>query len=147
MAVHVLPVSDMPLVFAGDDLPALLLEALAAGGLALEHDDIVVVTGKVVSKAENRFVDLRMIEPSSRARRLALLTEKDPRLVELVLRESVEVVRARPGNLLVRHRRGWVSAIAGIDRSNVDSDAEHALLLPEDPDRSAAAIRAALIAG
>jgi len=91
---------------------------------------VVVVTGKIVSKAEDRVVDLTTIEPSARAERLALQTEKDPRLIELVLRESTAVIRARPGNLLVRHRLGYVSAMAGIDRSNIKGDDDHALLLP-----------------
>jgi coenzyme F420-0:L-glutamate ligase/coenzyme F420-1:gamma-L-glutamate ligase len=144
MELRVTAIEGFPLVRAGDDLAALILTGLARSGLALEADDVVVVTGKVVSKAEGRLVDLAAVEPSPRAERLGAETEKDPRLVELVLRESVDVIRARPGNLLVRHRLGWVSAMAGIDRSNVEGGDDVALLLPADPDASAAAVRAAL---
>jgi coenzyme F420-0:L-glutamate ligase/coenzyme F420-1:gamma-L-glutamate ligase len=137
VSVSLLPVAGLPLVREGDDLAALLVDA----GPGFLDGDVVVVTGKVVSKAEGCLVDLATITPSDRALRLAALTEKDPRLVELVLRESVAVVRARPGNLLVRHRLGWVSAVAGIDRSNVEGDDDHALVLPSDPDASARALR------
>lgn len=142
--IQVIALDGMPLVAPGDDLVALIVEALARAELTLEPGDVVVVTGKVVSKAEGRLVDLATVVPSPRAERLAELTEKDPRLVELVLGESSEVIRARPGNLLVRHRRGWVSAMAGIDRSNIEGGDDHALLLPEDPDASAEALRAGL---
>ena len=142
MVLTVLPLPGAPLVETGDDLSSLILGLTEAIGFSFEDDDIVVVTGKVVSKAEGRHVDLRTVVPSARARRLAVLTEKEPALVELVLRESVDVVRARPGNLIVRHRHGFVSAVAGIDRSNVSGDGDVALLLPEDPDASAEALRA-----
>jgi coenzyme F420-0:L-glutamate ligase/coenzyme F420-1:gamma-L-glutamate ligase len=146
MTLQVTPLVGFPMVEPGADLPALILEALGRTGEQLEVDDVVVVTGKVVSKAEDRLVDLATIEPSARAEKLAIETEKDARLIELVLRESTAVIRARPGNLLVRHRLGYISAMAGIDRSNVGGDDEHALLLPEDPEASAAAIREALLA-
>ena len=100
---------------------------------------MVVITSKIVSKAEGRTVDLRTIEPSPRARELAEVTEKDPELVELILRESTEVVRAVPGVLLVRHRLGFMSANAAIDRSNADGTEHTALLMPLDPDASARA--------
>lgn len=137
VTVQLLPVPGIPLVAPGDDLGALITDALAGAGITLERDDVVVVTGKIVSKAEGRVVDLKGIEPSARAQRLAAETEKDPRLVELVLQESTDVVRVRPGNMLVRHKLGYVSAVAGIDRSNVSGDDDDALLLPEDPDASA----------
>jgi len=129
----------------GDDLPALIVDGLDRSTFELLANDVVVITGKVVSKAEDRLIALDSIQPSARAVSLAEVTGKDPRLVELVLRESSQVIRARPGNLLVRHRRGWISAMAGIDRSNVDGGDEHALLLPVDPDGSAAAIRLRLM--
>ena len=144
MHVEVLPVPDLPLIESGDDLPALILDACRRAGIELADRDVVVVTGKIVSKSEGRWVSLRNVIPSERAQRLADATEKDPRLVELVLAESTAVVRARPGNLLVRHRLGYVSAVAGIDRSNVASDDDIALLLPVDPDASASALRATL---
>ena len=141
MSVELVPVRGLPLVQPGDDLVQLIADACETSGVTLAAGDVLAITGKIVSKAEGRLVDLRSIEPSPRAERLATLTEKDPRLVELVLRESVDVVRARPGVLLVRHRLGWVSAAAGIDRSNVGGDDELALLLPADPDASAATLR------
>jgi coenzyme F420-0:L-glutamate ligase/coenzyme F420-1:gamma-L-glutamate ligase len=139
--LRVVPLTGVPLVQRDDDLAAVVLDAVAGNGLGLEDGDVVVVTGKIVSKAEGCVVDLATIEPSAHAERLATLTEKDPRLVELVLRECTDVVRAKPGVLLTRHRRGWISAMAGIDRSNVDGDDAHALVLPDDPDRSATALR------
>ncbi len=105
--------------------------------------DLIVVAQKAVSKAEDRFVDLRGVEPSSRALELARTTAKDARLVELILRESSEVLRARSNVLIVRHRLGFVLAQAGIDRSNVPGD-ERVLLLPVDPDASAQTLRSAL---
>jgi len=135
--VSLIPLRGFPLVSQGDDLARLIADSLTVTGLELRDDDVVVVTGKVVSKAEGRLVNLPDVEPSERARRLASLTEKDPRVVELVLQESAEVVRARPGVLLVRHKLGFVSAVAGIDRSNVEGDDELILLLPRDPDSSA----------
>ena len=138
------PLAGVPLVQPGDDLATLTLDAVAGNGLSLEDGDVVVVTGKIVSKAEGCVVDLATLVPSPKAERLAAITEKDPRLVELVLRECSDIVRAKPGVLLTRHRRGWISAMAGIDRSNVDGDDEHALVLPADPDASAAALRAQL---
>src|SRR3954470_14634370 len=135
----------MPMVRAGDDLPALIHAALSAQGLALEPGDILVVAQKIVSKAEGRQVPLASIEPSAEAIELAKDTEKDPRLVELILRESNTVLRKKPGVLIVRHRLGLVGAQAGIDQSNIEHDHdEHALLLPEDPDRSARRIRDSL---
>jgi coenzyme F420-0:L-glutamate ligase/coenzyme F420-1:gamma-L-glutamate ligase len=147
----------IPLVQPGHDLASLIVDAVARAGTALQPDDVLVVTGKIVSKAEGRLVDLRTVEPSARAVRLGAETEKDPRLVELVLRESVSIIRARVGNLLVRHTRGWVSAMAGVDRSNVapieegsgadgSGEDDTALLLPDDPDASATALRDALLA-
>jgi coenzyme F420-0:L-glutamate ligase/coenzyme F420-1:gamma-L-glutamate ligase len=136
----------MPEVPPGGDLAALLATALTGLELMPRASDVLVVAQKVVSKAEGRLVDLASVEPGARARELAALTRKDPRLVELILSESSEVVRAKPDVLIVRHRLGFVMANAGIDRSNVADRAadEWVLLLPRDPDSSAAALRAAL---
>jgi coenzyme F420-0:L-glutamate ligase/coenzyme F420-1:gamma-L-glutamate ligase len=140
-------------VHEGDDLTALILDALAAAELTLEAGDVLVVAQKVVSKAEGRLVHLDDVEPPAEALALAEETAKDPRLVELILRESTEVVRRRPspapgvpGVVVVANRRGWVHANAGIDQSNVvpGEPGAWALLLPEDPDASAARLRAAL---
>lgn len=140
MRIELIAPLGLPLFEQGDDLAALVVDALAREGETLADHDVVVVTAKAVSKAQGRVVALGSITPSARALRLAALTDKDPRLVELVLTESTEVIRARPGNLLVRHRNGWVSGMAGIDRSNLGNE-ELALLLPEDADGSAAQLR------
>jgi coenzyme F420-0:L-glutamate ligase/coenzyme F420-1:gamma-L-glutamate ligase len=132
----------MPEVEAGADLGALLLEGLARTRAALRDGDVLVVAQKIVSKAEGRLVRLDSVAPSTRARELARTTGKDARLVELMLRESREVLRAKPNVLIVEHRLGLVMASAGIDESNVPAGA--ALLLPEDPDASARRLREAL---
>jgi coenzyme F420-0:L-glutamate ligase/coenzyme F420-1:gamma-L-glutamate ligase len=137
----------MPLVRPGDDLAALIRDALARAGLALEQGDVLVIAQKVVSKAEGRFVRLGSVRPSADALRLAERTGKDPRLVEVVLSESHEVLRARDNLIISRHRLGLVMANAGVDASNVSDEAEGevVLMLPEDPDASCARIAAALI--
>jgi coenzyme F420-0:L-glutamate ligase/coenzyme F420-1:gamma-L-glutamate ligase len=129
----------IPQVQPGDDLGALLIAALEASGTEPRTRDIVVVTSKIVSKAEGRFADLSAIEPSELARELSQITRKDARLVEAILRESVEVVRAKPNVLIVATSHGLIMANAGIDQSNLDA-ADHGrrvLLLPEKPDDSA----------
>jgi coenzyme F420-0:L-glutamate ligase/coenzyme F420-1:gamma-L-glutamate ligase len=143
-AVTLIGVPGVPMVRPGDDLPTLVVDALTQSGLSPAPADVVVVTSKVVSKAEGQIVDLRTVEPSDRARELAEVTEKEPELVELILRESTQIVRAVPGVLLVRHRLGFMSANAAIDRSNADGTDHTALLMPRDPDGSAAAIKAAV---
>src|SRR5690606_18282265 len=120
-----------------------LQESLQAQGVEPAVGDIIVVAQKIVSKAEGRTVDLNAVTPSPRAQELAAITLKDPRLVEVVLSEASAVVRAVPHVLIVRHRNGCVMANAGIDRSNVPAQAgrELVLLLPAEPDKSAAALR------
>jgi coenzyme F420-0:L-glutamate ligase / coenzyme F420-1:gamma-L-glutamate ligase len=126
---------------AGDDLAALIVDASASTGIELRDDDVLVVTQKVVSKAEGRLVDLATVEPSPFARAWAERWDKDPRQVEVVLRESASVLRMGPGGLIIsRTRHGLVCANAGVDVSNVGGG-EVAALLPEDPDRSAVTIR------
>lgn len=138
----VVPIPGMPMVEAGDDLTGQILQAVASNGLDLVDGDIVCIAQKVISKAEGQLVPLADITPSAHAIALAEETDKDPRLVELILRESTEVLRKKPGVLIVRHRLGLVGAHAGIDQSNVDhGDGEQALLLPADPDASAATLR------
>ncbi len=131
----------IPLVRQGDDLPQIILSSVTELGLKLESGDVLVVTSKIVSKAEGRLFDLRSIEPGAEAHRLAGETRKDPRIVELVLRESQKISRQSIGVLVVQHRLGFVSANAGIDQSNVDGSDDMVLLLPFDPDSSAEAIR------
>lgn len=144
-SITIHPIEGIPLIHPGDDLGTLLLERMARQRLDLADGDIVVVAQKIVSKAEGRLVRLDEVEPSPEAVALAAETDKDPRIVELILRESVAVVRKAPGIIIVRSRLGIIGANAGIDQSNVDHRAgECALLLPEDPDRSAARIRASV---
>jgi len=134
----------MPGIKPGMSLSAEILDAARGNGVAWQDGDILVLAQKIVSKAEGRIAHLGDVSPSAEAEALALTTGKDARLVELVLRESNEVLRARTNVLIVEHRLGHVMANAGIDRSNVDAapdDEDIALLLPEDPDRSAARLR------
>ena len=130
------------MVRAGDDLPALILTGLERAGQTLRDGDVVVIAQKIVSKAENRTVDLADVVPSERAIRLAAEVGKDARIVEVVLSESTKVVRSRPNLMIMQHRLGFVMANAGVDQSNVaEADGRHrALLLPLDPDGSAEAI-------
>src|ERR1044071_3612566 len=143
--VELLAVPGLPMVKAGDDLDRLIGERLK-GDLALRAGDVLVLAQKIVSKAEGRIVDLKTVTPSARAIELGAEVQKDPRLVELILSESVRVVRNRPNVLIVEHRLGFVMANAGIDQSNVapQDGVERALLLPKDPDASAEALRAKL---
>jgi coenzyme F420-0:L-glutamate ligase/coenzyme F420-1:gamma-L-glutamate ligase len=155
-----IPLADIPLIRQGNNLADIVLNSLKANYLELMDNDILVYTSKIVSKTEGRFVDLDTIKPGARAIELARQTEKDPRLVELILRESSEILRFRPGVFIVRHNLGFVCANAGIDHSNVlGSDTvgyepvgsgsqiskfdpnNWVLLLPDDPDKSAAQIR------
>ena len=141
--VTIKALTGIKLVEPGDDLGAIAVEALGANGLVPRDGDVLVVVQKIVSKAEGRYVDLATVEASVRATVLAAEVDKDPRFVEVVLSESRRVVRHRPGLLIVEHRLGFVMANAGIDRSNIDSEdgVERVLLLPLDPDGSAAALR------
>lgn len=127
----------------GADLVRLLADAITSNGLTLETGDVLVVAQKIVSKAEGRRVPLAEVEPGARAGELAAVTGKDPRLVELMLRESTEVLRAKRDVLILEHRLGFVMAGAGVDQSNVPhaAGAPAALLLPEDPDASARRLR------
>src|SRR5215813_9275504 len=148
MAVTLTPILDIPMVRPGDDLAGLLIAACERNALAPADGDVLVVAQKIVSKAEGRYVDLAKIQPSPRAASLAIEVNKDPRLVEVILAESRRVVRQRPGVLIVEHRLGFIMANAGVDRSNIDPDvaAEPVLLLPSDPDASAAGLRTRLAA-
>lgn len=133
-------------IHPGDDLPAIIAGAAAATGVALADDDVVVVTQKIVSKAEGRLVDLATVEPSQLARDWAERWDRDARQVEVVLRESASIIRMGPGGLIIsRTRHGLVCANAGVDVSNVGAG-EVAALLPEDPDASARGIRQGLTA-
>jgi len=147
--VSVVALAGIPLVRAGDDLVEILAGALAGNGITPVAGDVICLAQKIVSKAEGRLFALRDVTPSAEAEQLAAETLKDPRLVQLILDESTDVVRKKPGVLLVRHRLGIVGAQAGIDQSNIEHGPggiadEYALLLPVDPDASAARLRAGL---
>lgn len=139
------PLADIPLIQAGDNLAKITLDALSRQNIDLFDGDILVFAQKIVSKAENRLVYLPEVKPSEQAIQIAAEVEKDPRFIELVLRESHQVLRKRAGTIIVEHRKGFICANAGIDHSNVrgpygDPDL-WVLLLPEEPDRSAQYIR------
>jgi coenzyme F420-0:L-glutamate ligase/coenzyme F420-1:gamma-L-glutamate ligase len=142
--ISLIPLEGIPEVRPGDDLAAFIAAALGAAGIGLMDADVLVVTQKVVSKAEGRVVELASVTPGEEARAWAEKWGKDPRQVELVLRESAEVVRMADGGLIIsRTRHGFVCANAGVDLSNVGGG-EVATLLPEDPDRSARSLRSRL---
>ena len=144
-ALQLLALPGHPFVRPGDDLAALIAEALARASVALRAGDVLAVAQKIVSKAEDRVVDLETVTPSARAVALGAEIGKDPRLVEVILSESVRVVRHRPNLLITEHRLGFVMANAGIDHSNVaPGEPERVLLLPLDPDGSAERLRAGL---
>lgn len=139
------PLKNIPLIRQGDNLADILVNALPDTDLELRNNDIFVVAQKIISKSEGRMVNLADITPSSRAMELVPQVEKDPRLIELILRESNEVMRVRKDVIVVEHRLGFVCANAGIDHSNVKGegnvDEEYVLLLPQDPDASARKLR------
>jgi coenzyme F420-0:L-glutamate ligase/coenzyme F420-1:gamma-L-glutamate ligase len=139
------PLSGIPLIRQGDNLADIVLNGLQEKNITLEDNDILVFAQKIVSKAEGRAVNLVTVKPSKRATELAAQTQKDARLVELILQESNEVLRTRPGTIIVEHKLGFVCANAGIDHSNVagagNAAEEWVLLLPAEPDRSAEQIR------
>ena len=142
--VTLIAVPGFPEIGPGTDLPALIVRSLRSAGLAPAAGDALVVAQKIVSKAEGSVVDLTAVRPGPEAVRLAETIEKDPRLVEVVLRESTRVVRAQQGVLITEHRLGFISANAGVDHSNVGLGPDVVSLLPGDPDASARAIRDAL---
>jgi coenzyme F420-0:L-glutamate ligase / coenzyme F420-1:gamma-L-glutamate ligase len=145
-AITLAAVPGIPAIRAGDDLARILGDALEAAALLPRRGDVLVVTHKIVSKAEGRSVLLADITPSPRAQELATATGKDAALVEVILSESRDVLRFRPGLIITEHRLGMVIANAGIDQSNVpqDDDGPRVLLLPKDPDASSAALQSAL---
>jgi len=136
--------AGFPRVRPGHALDASVLAVLERNHLALHDGDMLVLAQKIVSKAEGRYMPLAQVEPSRAAQDLAQQCGKDARLVELILRESERVVRCAPGVLIVRHRLGFVHANAGIDHSNIERGDEQVLLLPQDPDASAARLRASI---
>jgi coenzyme F420-0:L-glutamate ligase/coenzyme F420-1:gamma-L-glutamate ligase len=151
MSLTLTPLPAIPLIRHGDNLAAIILRSLRLAKIALQDGDILVLAQKIVSKAEGRLVNLNTVKPTTTAIELAQQAEKDPRLVQLILDESREVLRVRPGTIVVEHKLGFVCASAGIDHSNVrggdgnsvqgQTDEDWVLLLPKDPNRSAAQLR------
>lgn len=137
-------IPGIPLIEAGDDIIGIILEQADAAGLHLRSGDVLVISSKIVSKSLGRLMALGDLEPSAEAQALAAETGKDPRLVELILRESRRVSRKRLGVLVTEHRLGLVSANAGVDQSNIEAGDDMALLLPVDPDGAAAEFRASV---
>jgi len=145
MTLVLTPLFGIPLIRQGDNLADILLTSLRDSNIDLADGDILVLAQKIVSKAEGRMVNLAAVTPSQNALELAKRSEKDPRVTELILQESREVLRVRAGTIIVEHKLGFVCANAGIDHSNVagygNANEEYVLLLPENPDRSASEIR------
>ena len=145
-SLSIYPLENFPLVEPGDNLSQLIAQSIGDNNLLLQQGDVLVIAQKIISKAEDRYAYLNNITASEEAVKLALETDKDPRQVELILRESKELIRTRPGVIIVEHKLGYVHANAGIDKSNIHSDDDNPrlLLLPEDSDSSAEQIRAYL---
>lgn len=145
MTLTLQSIPNIPQIQPGANLAEIIFEAVLKMPLRLQDGDVLVLAQKIVSKAEGRLVNLTQVQPSPEAAALAQQVEKDPRFVELVLRESTAVLRTRPGTLIVEHRQGFVCANAGIDHSNVlgpwGSAEDWVLLLPEDSDASARMIQ------
>jgi coenzyme F420-0:L-glutamate ligase/coenzyme F420-1:gamma-L-glutamate ligase len=141
--IELIAVPDVPAIKAGDDLAGIVASHMARAGTPLAEGDVVVLAQKIVSKTENRRIDLKEVEVSPAAETLAREVGKDPRLVEVILSESRRVVRHRPNLLIVEHRLGFVMANAAVDQSNIgpQDGTEWALLLPVDPDASAERLR------
>lgn len=148
MTLTLTPLPGIPLIQPGDDLVEIISQSLVEGDLALSDGDVLVLAQKIVSKSEGRFVNLASVTPSPRALQLSEDVGKDPRLLEVILSESSQVLRTRREVIIVEHRLGFVCANAGIDHSNVrgedSSGEEWVLLLPLDPDASAQKIRTGL---
>ena len=144
--LNLVALPGLPLVEPGDDLAGLIADGLEAAGEQAGAGDVLVVAQKVVSKAEDRYVDLGTVTPSARAREIAVATGKDARLVEVIVSESRQILRYREGVIIVVHRLGFILANAGVDTSNVEpaNGAERVLLLPRDPDATCAQLAEAL---
>ena len=143
--IQMFALKEIPEVFPGEDLCEIISTSIMSMGRTLLYGDVVVLAQKIVSKAEDQFVDLKSIEPSQEAIELAERVNKDPRLVEVVLRESTQVLRHKRNLLITIHRLGIINANAGVDQSNVcEEDKDVVLLLPKNPDLSARIIRSGL---
>jgi len=145
MALVLTPIQGIPLIRPGDNLTEIIQKSLQSSQIQLQNGDILVLAQKIVSKAEGRLVNLTTVKPSPEALALEEETDKDPRLLELILQESKQVLRTRKGLIIVEHRLGFICANAGIDHSNVKGEwgkhEDWVLLLPQKPDESAQRIR------
>ena len=141
--IALIPIPDIPQIQPGDDLVSILLDAIDRSKVGLKNGDILVMCQKIVSKAEGAVVDLKTVEPSDFAHQIADQWEKDPRIVEVVLRESNRIVMMKNGVVITETKRGWVCANSGVDASNTLAD-DIVIVLPEDPDKSAKNMRIAI---
>lgn len=139
-SISIIPIPGVPQIHPGDDLTALLLKAIDEADIGVKDGDVLVICQKVVSKAEGAVIDLKTIEPSPFAQQTAALWEKDPRMVEVVLRESSRIVRMKNGVVITETKHGWVCANSGVDASNSYGD-DIVIVLPKDPDASARRMR------
>ena len=141
--IALIPIPDIPQIQPGDDLVSILLDAIDRSKVGLKDGDILVMCQKIVSKAEGAVVDLKTVEPSDFAHQIADQWEKDPRIVEVVLRESNRIVMMKNGVVITETKRGWVCANSGVDASNTPAD-DIVIVLPENPDKSAKNMRIAI---
>ena len=142
--IEIIPIPVVPDIKAGDKLDIIILESMKNADEFLSEGDIVVVAQKVISKAEGRLIDLKLVNPSEKSLQIAKQNDKDPRLIELILNESVDILRLVRGILIVETKRGLICANAGVDQSNVEKSNDYAALLPEDADLSARELRHSL---
>ena len=142
--IEIIPIPVIPDIKAGDKLDIIILESMTNANEFLSEGDIVVVAQKVISKAEGRLIDLKLVNPSEKSLQIAKQNDKDPRLIELILNESVDILRLARGILIVETKRGLICANAGVDQSNVEKSNDYAALLPEDADLSARKLRHSL---
>jgi coenzyme F420-0:L-glutamate ligase/coenzyme F420-1:gamma-L-glutamate ligase len=139
--IEIIPIPVVPDIKAGDKLDLIILESMSNANEFLSKGDIVVVAQKVISKAEGRSIDLKLVNPSEKSLQIAKRNDKDPRLIELILNESVDILRLARGIIIVETKRGLICANAGVDQSNVENSNHYATLLPEDADLSARELR------
>ena len=134
----------MPLIKPGQDLSKEIIKAISSESIEVDDGDVIAIAQKIVSKSENRYLDISLLSPSDEAITLSKQIDEDPKFIQAILNESKKVVRYRMGVLIVEHKLGFIHANAGIDRSNIDQEQDIVLLLPEDPDASAKAISKSL---
>ncbi|MEM3630394.1 MAG: coenzyme F420-0:L-glutamate ligase [Nitrososphaerota archaeon] len=139
--IKLIGLTNIPLIKKGDDIAKIIMNNIEKEKVIIEEGDIIVISQKIISKAEGRIINLKRIKPSKKAIKIAEITNKDPRLVEIILKESKKIIKACPGHLIVKTKQGIVCANAGVDRSNVAGKEDIVTLLPKNPDYSANKIR------